>query len=66
MAKVVLFLTANKERLPIYLPYELKQQLQKEAESNDRSLNNYILFILNRRDRIQEVKIIQDQLNEND
>lgn len=56
----------NKERLPIYLTYELKQQLKREAQSDDRSLNNYIIFILNRRDRIKEVKIIQDQLSETD
>lgn len=65
-AKVVLFLATNKERLPIYITDELKQQLKKEAQADGRSLNNYIVFILNRRDRIQEVKIIQDQLNEND
>lgn len=54
----------NKERLPIYLTYELKQQLKKEAEEDSRSLNNYIMYILERRDRIKEIECIQQRLNE--
>lgn len=66
MAKVVLLLPTKKERLPIYITDEFKQQLKKEAQTDGRSLNNYITFILNRRDRIPEVQFILDQLKEDD
>lgn len=51
-----------KERLPIYLTEDLKAQIKQEAEEDGRSLNNYIMFILERRSQIEEVKYIQDRV----
>jgi predicted HicB family RNase H-like nuclease len=34
-------------RINLTIPKELKQQLETEAKKQGRSLNNYILYILN-------------------
>jgi predicted HicB family RNase H-like nuclease len=34
-------------RINLTIPKELKQQLEAEAKEQGRSLNNYILYILN-------------------
>lgn len=56
------YMAKYKERLPIYLKEDLKAQIKQEADEDGRSLNNYIMFILERRSQIEEVKYIQDRI----
>jgi len=40
-------------RINLTIPKELKQQLENEAKKQGRSLNNYILYILNKRQKAE-------------
>ncbi len=38
-------------RINLTIPKELKRQLEAEAKEQSRSLNNYILYLLNKRQK---------------
>jgi len=38
-------------RVNLIIPKELKQQLEVEAKVEGRSLNNYIIYVLNKRQK---------------
>jgi hypothetical protein len=46
----------KKERFPLYLELELKEELEREAKEENRSLNNYIAYLLKTRHTKKDVE----------
>jgi len=44
-------ISSDKTRILLTLPLDLKEELTKEAKSDNRSLNNYILTVLLNREK---------------
>ena len=42
-------MSEDKDRIVIVVPKELKKELEKEAEEQNRSLSNYIMTLLQQR-----------------
>ena len=55
-------MSENNKPISIYVSEDMKADLDEEARLGRRSVNQYILYILERRDQIEE---IQRQITEN-